>query len=290
MRIFSIIIILFFSFAKTFSQSVEGSWYGVGDVKFNGATNNYLTEFILHQDKDKVDGWFNYYFRDSLFKQPITGTFNSSTNELYITLIPVIFHQSVYTSIGVECNMFGSFRLSGSKNNMQLSGSFISEESHKYTCPPINFVLTKSTDTTVAQTENEETVIDDDDDEDTTVASKKNILDDRKINVVRTIEVVNDTVNLAFYDNGIIDHDTVSIYVDKKLIEQNKMLSLKPIIIPLKFSVNKNFYEISMYAVNMGEEPPNTAILIVHDGNYRYEVPLSSDFNTTATIRIKKKK
>ena len=55
------IIISNFSIAQT----VTGSWYGKADVVLDGNHNNYLTELILKQKGNDVEGVFGYYFKDS---------------------------------------------------------------------------------------------------------------------------------------------------------------------------------------------------------------------------------
>jgi hypothetical protein len=42
-----------------------------------------------------------------------------------------------------------------------------------------------------------------------------------------------------------------------------------------------------MFAENLGKYPPNTALMVISDGDKRYETFLSSDFKGNATIRLK---
>jgi hypothetical protein len=41
-----------------------------------------------------------------------------------------------------------------------------------------------------------------------------------------------------------------------------------------------------MYAENLGEIPPNTALMVVTDGDKRYEVRISSDYKKSGTIHF----
>jgi hypothetical protein len=41
-----------------------------------------------------------------------------------------------------------------------------------------------------------------------------------------------------------------------------------------------------MYADNLGSIPPNTALMVVTDGNNRYEVRISSDLEKSGVIRF----
>ncbi len=41
-----------------------------------------------------------------------------------------------------------------------------------------------------------------------------------------------------------------------------------------------------MYAENLGTIPPNTALMVVNDGDNRYEVRISSDLQKSGVIRF----
>ena len=68
------------------------------------------------------------------------------------------------------------------------------------------------------------------------------------------------------------------------------MLTHDAIKLNLPINDSLPFNEISMFAENVGLIPPNTAVLILYDGETRYEIQMSSDFDKTATIRLKRKK
>ena len=109
---------------------------------------------------------------------------------------------------------------------------------------------------------------------------------DKRISAIQqTVSVENSTIRIELYDNGEIDGDSVSLIYNGSLILTHKKLTDKPISldIPVKDdSVN----ELVMYADNLGTIPPNTALLIVRDGNKRYEVRITSDLRKSGTIRF----
>jgi len=45
-----------------------------------------------------------------------------------------------------------------------------------------------------------------------------------------------------------------------------------------------------MYAENLGLYPPNTELMVVTDGDKRYEVYMSSSLSQNATVVLRKKK
>ncbi len=118
--------------------------------------------------------------------------------------------------------------------------------------------------------------------------------DDRKISspvsfekrsksLLKTIEIQQDTFSVQLYDNGEIDGDSVSVFYNGSLLVSHKKLSDKPITLLLSLNKSNN-NELTMYAENLGTIPPNTALMIVTDGDKRYEVRISSDTEKNGTI------
>ena len=58
------------------AQTISGSWYGRADVDLTGMYNNYLTELVIKQKGNRVDGIFGYYFRNKYQSYLIHGTYN----------------------------------------------------------------------------------------------------------------------------------------------------------------------------------------------------------------------
>lgn len=112
---------------------------------------------------------------------------------------------------------------------------------------------------------------------------------DRKKNELKAFEVTSDSLVLAFYDNGVIDGDSISVYVNgENIISNNKLTATatkKIIKVPDTETV-----EIILVAENLGTLPPNTGLLVVKDGEQTYQVHFSADLQTNASIMFKRKK
>jgi hypothetical protein len=108
----------------------------------------------------------------------------------------------------------------------------------------------------------------------------------RKTDLLKTIQIENETFTVTLYDNGDVDGDMVSLFYNGKLILSNKMLSEKPITLTLDATTDNAINELTMYAENLGEIPPNTALMVVMDGEKRYEVRISSDLKNSGTIHF----
>ena len=108
----------------------------------------------------------------------------------------------------------------------------------------------------------------------------------RKADVLKTIQIENEAFKVDLYDNGEVDGDSISVFYNKKLILSHKRLSEKPLTIMLNTPDGDDINELTMYAENLGEIPPNTALMVVTDGDKRYEVRISSDLKNSGTIRF----
>ncbi len=108
----------------------------------------------------------------------------------------------------------------------------------------------------------------------------------RTADLLKTIEVEKDTFRVDLYDNGDIDGDSISLFFNGRLLLKHQRLSDKAISLTLNIDNNKSVNELIMYAENLGEIPPNTALMVVTDGNKRYEVRISSDLEKSGVIRF----
>src|SRR5678810_793622 len=113
---------------------------------------------------------------------------------------------------------------------------------------------------------------------------------DREKVVADELTVESDTLKVDFYDNGEIDGDSISVFLNDKLIAFNRILTTRSVHFDIPLDSTREINEITMFADNLGSIPPNTALMIVNDGKKRYEIRLTSNLEKNATIRIKKKK
>ena len=108
----------------------------------------------------------------------------------------------------------------------------------------------------------------------------------RNTDVLKSIEIENETFSVTLYDNGEVDGDSVSVFYNGKLILSHQRLSEKPISFVLNATTGKDVNELTMYAENLGEIAPNTALMVVKDGENRYEVRIASDLKNSGTINF----
>lgn len=112
----------------------------------------------------------------------------------------------------------------------------------------------------------------------------------RTYQVIKVIEVSEPSVKVDIYDNGQVDGDVVSIYLNEKQLVSSKMLTAQPISLQIQVEDKEEVYDLIMYAESLGSIPPNTALMIVTTPTQRYEINISSNEQTSGAIRFKFKK
>ncbi|MEO5685369.1 MAG: hypothetical protein ABIQ88_22165 [Chitinophagaceae bacterium] len=110
------------------------------------------------------------------------------------------------------------------------------------------------------------------------------VLKNRENEVVQSIAVNTNEITISIYDNGTIDHDTVSVYLDKKLVVAHQMLTTNAITLKLKMDDTNDYHELVMVADNLGDIPPNTSLMVVKAGDKRYEVRITSTEQKNAVV------
>lgn len=112
----------------------------------------------------------------------------------------------------------------------------------------------------------------------------------RTYQVIKVIEVSHPSIKVDIYDNGQVDGDIVSIYLNEKQLIASKMLTAQPITLQINVDEKEDVYDLIMYAESLGSIPPNTALMIVTTPTQRYEINISSNEQTSGAIRFKFKK
>ncbi len=103
------------------------------------------------------------------------------------------------------------------------------------------------------------------------------------------IPVTGDSIELRFYDNAQIDGDSISLFLNNKLIFEHIRLTEKAYTIKLPASDLHTSNELIMVAENLGSIPPNTSYMVALVGENRYEARLESTEGSSAMIRLVKK-
>ncbi|MEO6219407.1 MAG: hypothetical protein ABIO81_03195 [Ginsengibacter sp.] len=113
----------------------------------------------------------------------------------------------------------------------------------------------------------------------------------RKIETIKSVEIKQDSLVFSLFDNGEIDGDTVSVLLNGKVIMPRQGLMSR--------AINKTIYltpemgdsvVLIMYAENLGTIPPNTGLLVIHDGNDIFEIRFTGDLQKNSAIILRRKR
>jgi hypothetical protein len=111
----------------------------------------------------------------------------------------------------------------------------------------------------------------------------------RKEHTQKSVDITSDSLILSFYDNGVVDGDSISVYLNDQPVITNALLK--------SVATKKTIYvggmdevKLLLVADNLGTIPPNTGLLIIRDGDKIYQVNFTADMQTNASIVLKRKK
>ncbi|MBK6384152.1 MAG: hypothetical protein IPP02_06410 [Chitinophagaceae bacterium] len=122
------------------------------------------------------------------------------------------------------------------------------------------------------------------------IVPKPAVLKNRTNELMKSLIVTNRDIIVKLYDNGEIDDDTISVYLDNKLMLSSKRLSAAPLTIKFTIDEGDSDHELIMVAENLGRIPPNTSLMVVEAGEQRFEVRITSTEQKNAVVRFRYRK
>ena len=122
------------------------------------------------------------------------------------------------------------------------------------------------------------------------VIKKSAVIEGRKSEFSQEVNFKSDSLLLSLYDNGEIDGDTVSIYMNGDVIMPRQGLKSAAIRKTIYLPVESEEFTLVMFAESLGKYPPNTGLLVIRDGDDVYNLRFSSDFQKSSGILFRRKK
>lgn len=112
---------------------------------------------------------------------------------------------------------------------------------------------------------------------------------ERKNDTVAMIETAIEEITITLYDNGQIDGDTVTVFLNNKIVAERVGVTAKPHKITIKADRSARQHEIVFVANNLGSIPPNTAVVIIETAEKKYQLFASSDLMRNSLVLVKLK-
>ena len=114
--------------------------------------------------------------------------------------------------------------------------------------------------------------------------------DTRSKKVMQEIPISGDSIELRFYDDAIVDGDSIAIFLNNRLLVEHVRLEETAYTIKLAVATLQESNELVMVAENLGTIPPNTALMVAMVNGKRYEARLESTEQSSAVIRFIRQK
>jgi hypothetical protein len=246
-------VILFISSYVLGQASLNGIWKGTLTQQPGGCFSVYNLELQITIIENKVDGvCYHYSDTRNYVKKKFEGVYHPETKSITIKEGSIMAFQ--IPSDCIPC--IKTYDLWYANNNKEtLSGDWQGVVLNTQTaCQPGHIVLSR--------------------------------IMESAFEGIQEIPVDTGRIQLDFYDNGIVDNDSISVLVNSQLVLINEKLSAKPVTLFINVDGTKQTQEVVMKAENLGSIPPNTALLIVTAGKKRYRLYLTSTDKHNAAIRF----
>lgn len=125
---------------------------------------------------------------------------------------------------------------------------------------------------------------------DAEVAATGAVIANRKSEFAQVVHYKSDSLVLALYDNGEIDGDTVSVFLNGTPLMVKQGLKAYAIKKTIYVDKGSEDFNLVLFADNLGKYPPNTGLLVVKDGEDTYQIRFSSDLQKSSGVVFRKKK
>ena len=254
MKAASFLLLIFIIPISSTAQNLNGVWRGTLTQGPGGCFRVYNIELNIKTENGKING-ASYHYSDvtNYVKEDFGGNFNSANKSLNINELKVLtFHVPPDC---IPCIKQYILFYQKQDNKEVLIGDWSGVTmNNSASCPPGKITLSR-----VAESDFEH---------------------------IKEIKVDTGTIRLDFYDNAQVDGDIITVLLNNKPLASNQRLASKPITLEIKVDLNNREQEITMVAENLGDIPPNTALLIITAGNKRYQLYLTSTEKKNAQVRF----
>lgn len=283
----SLCLLVFMHWVTAYTQDITGYWQGQfrTDQRLSGRSETFFMNMVLNQNGRKIEGQFYTAPLDFPKKQSviyeISGTLGKKDKmpaslmrgKILYSRIPdevaeyfLSFEEIRYSHNDTMEMLYGNWRASGlmSLRSDGYAGSFwvsrpLIKDSLRQISPQATNAATAPVPEQMIKRQNE---------------------------AQGSITVNTKQIRIELYDNGINDGDTVSIFLNGKLLLSHQRITEKPITLDVALDEKVAANELVLFAENLGSIAPNTALVIVSAGKNRYDLFSSADLQKNALLQI----
>lgn len=264
-------LLSFVSFYITFTQDISGVW--VGNYKghaFAANPDKLVVEIFVYNDS-LITGLSHLYYQHNQYEHyKINGVIRSD-GTIYFSE-----DSTIAVKLGfMEENCLGNYtmKFSLTDSSFRLEGRWKDNSTALFHCVAAGVWLEKKKPA----------------DKKTTTLLQAGKHPERASDIQSLIEIGSDekeNITLELYDNGIVDHDSVSLYLDDSMILYKQFVSAKPIIITVSLDKNNSLNKLKLVAESLGSIPPCTVLMFVKTKKRNHQVNLSSTLGSNGIIEF----
>ncbi len=112
------------------------------------------------------------------------------------------------------------------------------------------------------------------------------LIEGREVEVNETVQVKNRELRVKIWDSQLEDGDVASIFIDDKRVIDHITLTKKPREFKITLPPGKKEYLLTVYADNFGKSEPNTARVLISDGDQEQTIDLVAGRKKQESVKI----
>jgi hypothetical protein len=266
-----------FSFPAS-AQDISGNWTGTLKQQAGGTRTEYFFSLDINLNGKTIEGtsYINYLDKPeiyALFK--LSGNFEK--NQLKFSESEIVSQRE--EQMMYWCTKYGTLEYTSKDNLEYLSGKWAAKENG---CSPGTIFLSRKKNQEINVSENQ--IIKPEDNPVKKEPEKNENINKRSVSGGTEVKIKGSSVTLKIYDHGIEDGDTVSLYLNDRLLLGKYRLTKTPLKLDVKLDPKISKNKLVFFAENLGKIPPNTAAVIIEAPGFSEKVILRSDFHQSDVI------
>jgi hypothetical protein len=269
---FFLVNLFFFLTLLVSAQDISGVWTGNYQPSLFATTPQKLVvEIFVYNDSLITGASHLYYKHDQYEHYKIYGRFKKEESRIYFSE-----DSTIAVKLGLwDENCLGNYtmKLTSTGNMLEMRGRWDDNSTALFHCASTGVWLEKKANEDTKQTNSKPV--------------DKNL--ERKSDIQNVVEISNaekDSILIELYDNGIIDNDSASLYLDDSLLLYKQFVSNKPVSLYITLDKQRPLSKLKLAAESLGSIPPCTALMIITTKKKRYEINVSSSFNSNGVVEF----
>ncbi|MXV17165.1 hypothetical protein [Hufsiella ginkgonis] len=274
-------------FSSASAQDIKGKWYGMVTQIPGGYSTFFDLEFDIKQDPGITGVSYSYKHPNLYEKLQFTGKVRGDS--IYLREDSAKIMQEILPEDWVLCvkNFTVAYRKVGAREFLQGTWDGKMKGDRTRDCLPGSVILSRSKEDIKYFVDSIHSPIPASGFE--PVPSFTKTFANTNISKVTEIEVKHLDLELRLRDYLEVDNDTITVYLNRKILAPNIWISKKAVSIKFKMNPTVPLNELLLYAVNLGRIPPNTSEMYLIDGTRSYRIMIESDKQKTAAVYLRYK-